>query len=105
MGLDLGDRRAHALADAAGEPPMPLRTARAATAVSERYGARLARAILDGGSSASTAAMTLLEYAEPATLNAAVALVANQGTLTEDAFDCLADAWETYRHLKHLAWD
>jgi hypothetical protein len=75
------------------------------TAVSERYDVRLARTILDGGSNASTAAMTLLEYREPATLDAAVALIADQGTVTGDAFDCIADAWETYRHLKHLTWD
>ncbi len=82
-----------------------LTAARAMTAVSERYDARLARSILEGGSNASTAAMTLLEYRDPATLDAAVALVADQGTVTEDAFSCIADAWETYRHLKHLCWD
>ncbi len=82
-----------------------LRAARAMTAVSEHYDARLARAILEGGSSASAAAMMLLEYRDPSTLDAAVALVADQGTVTEDAFDCVADAWETYRHLKHLCWD
>ena len=78
---------------------------RAMTAVSERYDARLARSILEGGSSASAAAMTLLEYRDPSTLDAAVTLVADQGTVTEDAFDCVADAWETYRHVKHLCWD
>lgn len=82
-----------------------LRAARTMTAVSEHYEARLARSILKGGSNASAAAMTLLEYRDPATLDAAVALVADQGTMTEDAFNCVADAWETYRHLKHLCWD
>jgi hypothetical protein len=84
---------------------MPLRAARARVVVSERYDARLARAVIEGGPDASTAVMTLLEYGDPATLDAAVALVGEQGTVTADAFDCVADAWETYRHLKHFTWD
>lgn len=84
---------------------MPLRAAEAPTIVSERYDARLARDVLAGGSSASRAAMTLLEYSDPATLDAAIELVAEQGAVTGDAFDCVADAWETHRHLKHLCWD
>lgn len=75
------------------------------TGISELYEARLARRVLDGGSNASAAAMTLLEYREPQTLSAAIALVAAQGAVTEDAFDRLEDAWETYRHLQHLCWD
>jgi hypothetical protein len=84
---------------------MPLRAARARVVVSELYEVRLARSILEGGTEASTAAMTLLEYRDPATLDAAVALVGEQGTVTADAFDCVADAWETYRHLRYLGWD
>ncbi|HVA20213.1 MAG TPA: hypothetical protein VMU55_08560 [Solirubrobacteraceae bacterium] len=84
---------------------MSLRAAEAPAAVSECYDARLARSILAGGSSAPRAAMTLLEYRDPATLDAAIALVAGEGRVTGDAFDCVADAWETYRHLKHLCWD
>jgi hypothetical protein len=84
---------------------MPLREAEARPAVSERYDARLARDVLEGGSSAPRAAMTLLEYSDPATLHAAIALVAEEGAVTGDTFDCVADAWETYRHLKHLCWD
>jgi hypothetical protein len=84
---------------------MALRAARATSAVCERYDARLARAILEGGSNAPAATRTLLEYREPATLDAAVALIADYGTVTEDAFDCVADAWETYRHVRHLSWD
>ncbi len=83
---------------------MPLRAA-VKVAVSERYDARLARSILDGGTAAPTAAMTLLEYADPPTFTAAVALLADFGTVTQDAFHCVADAWETYRHVKHLSWD
>jgi hypothetical protein len=84
---------------------MPLREAEARPAVSERYAARLARNVLEGGLSAPQAAMTLLEYSDAATFDAAIELVAGQGTVTGDAFDCVADAWETYRHLKHLCWD
>ncbi len=84
---------------------MPLRAAVAPPIVSERYDARLARLILAGGSSAPQAAMNLLENRDPATLDAAVGLVADEGSLTEGAFDCVADAWETYRHLRHLCWD
>jgi hypothetical protein len=49
--------------------------------------------------------MTLLEYRDPSSLEAAVALVAAQGAVTTDAFDCIAHAWETYRHLRQLSWD
>jgi len=49
--------------------------------------------------------MTLLEYRDSATLDAAIGLVAEQGAVTEDVFDCVADAWETYRHLQHLCSD
>jgi hypothetical protein len=84
---------------------MPMRAARAVTAAAESYDARLARVILEGGSRASAAAMTLLELREPATLDAAVAFVARQCRVTRDVFDCVADAWETYRHVKHLTWD
>lgn len=65
----------------------------------------MARTIREGGANASTAAMTLLEYGDPSSLEAAVALVAAQGAVTTDAFDCVADAWETYRHLRQLGWD
>jgi hypothetical protein len=69
------------------------------------YEARLAQLVLLGTPDGSLAAMTLLERCEPQTIGAAIALVAGQGRLTVDAFDRLADAWETYRHLKHLGWD
>lgn len=87
------------------ERPIPLRAAEAPAVVSERYDARLARDVLAGGSSAPRAAMTLLEYRDPGTLDTAIALFAEEGAVTGDAFDCVADAWETYRHLKHLCWD
>jgi hypothetical protein len=61
--------------------------------------------ILDGAPDASQAAMKLLDYSDPETLDGAVALVAAHGTLTTEAFDCVADAWETYRHFKDLSWD
>ncbi len=73
--------------------------------VCERYDARLARGILEGGPDAPTAAMTLLEYRDPPTLAAAVALLADYGMVTEAASNCVADAWETYRHVKHQSWD
>ncbi len=84
---------------------MPLMVARARAAVSEHYRARLARAILEGGPNALEATMMLLEHGEPDTVEAAVALVADQGKVTGAAFDCIADAWDTYRHLKDLTWD
>jgi hypothetical protein len=84
---------------------MPLRAAAMRTGACERYDARLARSVLEGGPNALTAAMTLLEYGDPPTLTAAVALLAEHGTVTEDAFNCVADAWETYRHVKHQSWD
>ncbi|MFZ2050490.1 MAG: hypothetical protein WB698_01545 [Solirubrobacteraceae bacterium] len=73
--------------------------------VCERYDARLARSILEGGPDAPAAAMTLLEYDDPLTLTAAVALIANYGMVTKDAFSCLANAWETYRHVRYQSWD
>jgi hypothetical protein len=47
----------------------------------------------------------LMESCEPETFEGAVALLAGQGTVTVDAFDRVADAWETYRHLRHVSWD
>ncbi len=84
---------------------MPLRAAALRADVCERYDARLARSILDGASDAPTAAMTLLEYSDPPTLTAAVALIADHGTVTGDTFSYIAEAWETYRHVKHQSWD
>lgn len=84
---------------------MPMRAARARAATSQIYAARLARCILEGEPSAAAAAMTLLEYLDPPALGVAVALIADQGEVTPDVFDCVADAWEIYRHFKHLAWD
>jgi hypothetical protein len=49
--------------------------------------------------------MTLLEYRDPPSLEGAVALVGAREAITTDAFDCVADAWETYRHLRQLSWD
>ena len=69
------------------------------------YEARLARRVLVGAPDAAQAAMALLEHCEPATIDAAVALVAGRNRLTVGAFDRVADAWETYRHLKNLPWD
>jgi hypothetical protein len=71
----------------------------------ELYDARLARAILQGGGRAPAAAATLLDYCEPSTLDAAIRLISRHGTVSQDAFDCVADAWETYRHMRHLSWD
>jgi hypothetical protein len=84
---------------------VPLRTSWSSVPLSESYEARLARIILRGGAAASPAAMALLEHRDPPTLDAAVALVAGQGPVTIAAFDFLADAWESYRHLRHLTWD
>ena len=72
---------------------------------SDRLEARLAREILEGGPHAPMAARTLLERRDPSTLTAAISLIADYGTVNNDAFGCLADAWETYRHLKYLSWD
>ena len=84
---------------------MPLRAHRAEIVASESYDARLARSVLRAGVDAEAAAMALLEHSEPPTLDAAVALIARHGAIGEAAFDCLADAWETYRHLRHFSWD
>ncbi len=84
---------------------MPLREARVTVVVPASYEARLAQSVLAGALGAERAAMTLLERCEPQTVDGAVALVVGQGGLTVDAFDRIADAWETYRHLKHLSWD
>ncbi len=86
-------------------PAMPSRASGAAIPCSERYEARLARCVLAGGPDAVAAAMALLEHGDPPTLDAAVALLTTAGGITEDAFDRLADAWETYRHVRHLSWD
>lgn len=84
---------------------MPLRAAALRADACERYDGRLARSVLEGRPNAPTVAMTLLEYSDLPTLTAAVALLADYGTVTEDAFNCVADAWETYRHVKYQSWD
>jgi hypothetical protein len=43
--------------------------------------------------------MALLEHCEPPTIHAAALLVTRYGAMTSGAFDLIADAWETYRHL------
>jgi hypothetical protein len=65
----------------------------------------LARRVLAGGSDASEAAIMLMESCEPETIDGALALLAGQGTVTVDAFDRVADAWETYRHLRYVSWN
>jgi len=69
------------------------------------YDARLAQRVLLGGRNAEQAAMALLERCQPETLDAALGLLAGHGRLTADAFDRVADAWTTFRHIKHLSWD
>lgn len=71
---------------------------------STTYEARLARRVLLGGTGASDAAMELLDHCQPQTIDRAVALLAEQGDVSVDAFDCLADAWATFRHLIGLSW-
>ncbi len=73
--------------------------------VSDRYEVQLARAVLTGQPHAPAAAATLLELCDPTSLDAAVGLISDQGTVTVAAFDCLVDAWDSYRHVKHLSMD
>lgn len=69
------------------------------------YEARLAGLILADEGGAGSAATALLEHRDPASLDAALRLVARHGTLTVAAFDRLADAWDRHRHVRHLGWD
>jgi hypothetical protein len=94
----------------AGEIPwvefaVPLRAAGARVLASEGVEARLARYLLADSPTAAATAMTLLEYYEPCSLDIAVALIAGQGVVAVQVFDAVADAWERYRHVRHLAWD
>lgn len=84
---------------------MPLRLRRRDAAAPQDYETRLAQAIRGGGDRAPVAAMRLLEHLDPPTLQAAAARLAEQQTLNVEVFDRLADAWETYRHIRHLSWD
>jgi hypothetical protein len=84
---------------------MPLRPGRPMMVPPATFEGRLAQLILTGAPNASQAAMALFERFEPQTVGAAVSLVSRQGRVTADAFDRIADAWETYRHLQHLTWD
>lgn len=99
------DNRARSRLGQRSERAVPLGVQRAQIVVSETYDARLARAVLHAGPEAPSAAMAFLERNDPATLDAAVALIAPYGAIKKGAFDFLADAWETYRHLRHLSWD
>ena len=83
---------------------MPVSAMSAATR-STSYDAQLAERVLLGGKNAEQAAMALLERCQPETLEDAVGLLARHGRLTGQAFDRLADAWATFRHVKHLSWD
>jgi hypothetical protein len=84
---------------------MGLSAASGAARRSMSYDARLAERVLLGGKNAEHAAMALLERCQPETLEAAVGLLEGHGALTTQAFDRLADAWATFRHIKHLSWD
>jgi hypothetical protein len=59
---------------------------------------------LEERSSESVSAESLL-HAFSLAGSRAGAQVAAQEAVTTDAFDCVADAWETYRHLQQLSWD
>jgi hypothetical protein len=65
----------------------------------------VAERVLYGGKKAEEAAMAFLERWQPETLDEAVGMLVGYGRLTVDGFDRLADAWTTFRHLKHLGWD
>jgi hypothetical protein len=84
---------------------MTLKGAQAKVSLPASHARQLAQRVLAGAPDASQAAIILLESCEPETIDAAVALLADQGTVTMDAFDRVADAWETYRHLRNLSWD
>lgn len=84
---------------------VPARARERALAGREIYEARLARRISEGGPGAAEAAMALLEHRDPPSLEAAAAIVRDHRTISPDAFDCLADAWETYRHIQHQSLD
>lgn len=84
---------------------MPLRAQREQIAFCEDYEARLARLILCADAGAEAAAMALLEYSDAPTLDDVLNLIARHGVIGEAAFDCVADAWETFRHVRHFSWD
>jgi hypothetical protein len=84
---------------------VPLRARKRGLAATQTYEARLALGVRDAGSGAPLAAMRLLEYLDPPTLQAALVRLDELGALSVEAFDFLADAWETYRHLRHQSWD
>ncbi len=84
---------------------MPLRAQHEQIVVFESYEARLARTVLCAGAGADAAAMALLEYSDAPTLDAVLNLIARHGAIGEAAFDCVADAWETFRHVRHFSWD
>jgi hypothetical protein len=66
---------------------------------------RLAQRVNGGGAGAVEAALELLERSEPATFSEAVRLVSADGMPAGAAFDAIADAWETYRLVRHMPWD
>ncbi len=74
------------------------------TLVPTNYEERLAQRVLTG-QRAREAALNLFERTGPQSLDEAIAKVCADRRPAAPAFDAIADAWDTYRHLKHLPWD
>jgi hypothetical protein len=68
------------------------------------YDDRLAREVLDGEGDA-IAAIASFERQEPASLTAAAQLLSGHGTLTTEAFDRVACAYDIYRHVRNMPCD
>lgn len=67
--------------------------------------ARLRFRLLDRDDEALSAAMDLLERHDPASLDQALALLADGPPVTPPTFEVLAQAWDRYFHIRNLPWD
>jgi hypothetical protein len=69
------------------------------------YDQRLAWRVRECAENAVGAALMLFERWDPPTLDHAVELVCIDHRPSSETFDAIADAWERYRHQRHLPWD
>jgi hypothetical protein len=69
------------------------------------YDRRLAQAVLDGAPDAERAALTLFERREPRSRTQAIDLVVPFGPVPPETFDCIARAYDVYRHTVDMPHD
>ena len=73
--------------------------------IATSFDERLARRILQGEGNEVQAAVTLFERHDPVTLEDAVGLLEAYGSVTPQAFEHAAEAWDIFWHLRDMPCD